>query len=297
MFEVRHPEAPGRFCEDARPADQHRPTADGRIRRASLALLETTRPCSSLVAGMLTASAAIAGPGGLTLRSAAAGLAMTTMTMFGFVVNDMFDYHKDRAAGIQRPLAAGNLSMKGAAWLAIATLLASALMGALAGPGAIVLAIASVMLVLYSPLAQRYTLCKDLYVAILCCLPLDYGGAVGGRGYPWFSYALVACFVIGRELLMDADEMAGDIRFGMRTIAAILGRHETARIGMVLMILAAAATAAFVHGRLAVGMSAAGVALLAGILTWPGLEQRSRISLSRVPMLLGAIAVACGGFS
>jgi hypothetical protein len=80
-------------------------------------------------------------------------------------------------------------------------------------------------------------------------------------------------------------------------MAAILGRRQTVRIGVVLMTLAAAATATFVRGRLAVGMSAAGLALLAGIFTWPGLEQRSRISLSRVPMLLGAIAVACGGYS
>jgi 4-hydroxybenzoate polyprenyltransferase len=222
---------------------------------------------------------------------------MTTVTMFGFVVNDMFDYRKDRAAGIERPLAAGTLSMKSAAGLAIAVLLGSALMSALVGRGVIVLAIASAMLLLYSPLAQRYTLFKDLYVAILCCLPLDYGAAVGGRGYPSLSYALVACFVTGREILMDADELDGDIRYGMRTIAAILGRRETARAGMVLMTLAAAATAVFVHGRLAVGMSAAGLALLAGIFTWPGLEQKSRISLTRAPMLLGAIAVACGGFS
>ena len=287
MLEAAGPKASGRQCQGAHSE-----------RKAPLtAFLLTTRPASSLVAGALACSAAIAGEGRPTVRGLAAGFAMTAVTMFGFVVNDMFDYHKDRAAGVQRPLAAGVLSMKNAAWLAAATLLASALMAAAAGSGAIVLAIAAVMLAFYSPLAHRCTLCKDVYVAILCCLPLAYGAAVGSRGYPWFSYALVACFVTGRELLMDADEMAGDLHFGMKTVAAFLGRRKTARIGMLLMMLAAAATAAAVHGRGAVAISAAGFALLAGVLAWPGLEMRSRISLSRVPMLFGAIAVACGGFS
>ena len=287
MLEAAGPKASGRQCQGAHSE-----------RKAPLtAFLLTTRPASSLVAGALACSAAFAGEGRPTVRGLAAGFAMTAVTMFGFVVNDMFDYHKDRAAGVQRPLAAGILSMKDAAWLAAATLLAAALIGAIAASGAFVLAVAAVMLVFYSPFAHRYTLCKDVYVATLCCLPLTYGASVGSRGYPWLAYALVACFVTGRELLMDADEMAGDICFGMKTVAAFLGRRETARIGMLLMIVAAAATAAAVHGRGSLTLAAAGLALLAGVLTWPGLEMRSRVSLSRVPMLFGAIAVACGTLS
>jgi geranylgeranylglycerol-phosphate geranylgeranyltransferase len=220
---------------------------------------------------------------------------MATLAMFGFAVNDIFDYHKDRAAGIQRPVAAGTLSRKSAAWLAIAMLLAVCLFSVVAGSGGMVLAIAGVMLFLYSPAAQRCPLSKDVYVAGLCCAPLYYGAVVGGRQYPWFSYAVLACFVLGREVLMDSDELAGDSKSGLRTIAAILGQRGTMRIGTALMILAAVALAAAARGGIATAASAATLVFLACVLVWPGLDQSRRIYLSRLPMLLGSVAVACGG--
>src|SRR5262249_2988658 len=67
-------------------------------RTASLqlpALFRTTRPLSSLVAGTLSASAVIAAQGRLSFVSVAAGVTMTTLTMFGFVVNDVVDFDKD----------------------------------------------------------------------------------------------------------------------------------------------------------------------------------------------------------
>src|ERR1700687_1662630 len=75
--------------------------------RQALALLRATRPLSSLVAGTLSASVVIAAQGRLSLVSIAAGLAMTTLTMFGFVINDVADYVKDAKAGVQRPIATG----------------------------------------------------------------------------------------------------------------------------------------------------------------------------------------------
>lgn len=219
---------------------------------------------------------------------------MTTLAMFGFAVNDIFDYHKDRAAGIQRPVAAGMLSRNNAAWLAIIMFLAAGLFSAVAGRGRIVMAVTSGMLLLYSPVAQRYPLCKDVYVAGLCCAPLYYGAVVGGRQCPWFSYVVLACFVLGREVLMDSDELGGDSKSGMRTVAAVLGRRATARIGTALMIVAAVALAAVAHGGIATAASSATLVSLACVFAWPGLDQSKRISLSRLPMLVGSVAVACG---
>lgn len=250
---------------------------------------------SSLVAGTLAASAAVAGQGRLTLRGVAAGLAMTALAMFGFAVNDIFDYHKDRASEIRRPVAAGTLSRQDAAWLAIAMLLAAGVLSAVAGAGVAVLAVTGAMLVLYSPAAQRFPLCKDAYVAGLCCAPLYYGATAGGGQYPWSSYAVLASFVLGREVLMDSDELPGDSRAGIRTIAAILGRCRTARIGATLMLLAAGALAVIVRGQIATLASTAALVSLACVFAWPGLDQGRRIHLSRLPMLIGSVALACGG--
>jgi 4-hydroxybenzoate polyprenyltransferase len=258
-----------------------------------MALFGTVRPLSSLVTGTLAASAAIVGQGRLSIRSFGAGLAMTALSMFGFAVNDILDYYGDRAAGIQRPVATGKLSRKSAAWLALAMLIAAFLFSLAAGPGKVILTISSVLLLLYSPVKKRYPLCKDIYVAGLCCLPLYYGVVVGGRQGSWFSYAVLACFVLGREIWMDADELQGDSNSGMRTVAAIVGGQEAMWIGMGLMLLAAVALAAVTHGMVAMSISAASFISLACVFAWPGLNQSRRIEWSRGPMLLGAMAIAC----
>ena len=260
---------------------------------STAALFRTVRPLSSIVTGTLAASAAIAGQGRLSIRGLGAGLVMTALSMFGFAVNDILDYHRDRDAGIQRPVAAGALSRKSAAWLAIAMLIAAFLFSLAAGTGKVILAIASVLLLFYSPLKKRYPLCKDVYVAGLCCLPLYYGVVVGGRQCSWFSYAVLACFVLGREVWMDSDELPGDSHSGVRTIAAIAGRQETMWIGKGLMLLAAAALTAVTHGLMAASISAASFISLACVFAWPGLDQSKRIGWSRGPMLLGAMAIAC----
>jgi geranylgeranylglycerol-phosphate geranylgeranyltransferase len=257
------------------------------------ALFKTVRPLSSLVTGVLTVSAAVIGQGRLSFRGMGAGLTMLALSMFGFTMNDVLDYRQDRAAGIRRPVAAGELSRKNAVWLAFALLLATFLFSLIAGPGKTIPAIAGGLLLIYSPLKKRYPLCKDVYVAGLCCLPLYYGITVGGRQCPWFSYAALACFVLGREIWMDSDEMPGDCTSGVRTVGAVVGRQETQWIGKGLMVLAAAALAAVAHGLIAVLMSAASFISLVFVFAWPGLNQSRRIGWSRGPMLLGAIAIAC----
>ena len=285
-----------RVLADAGPAPQAPPSGD-RIngKNWSAALFATTRPLSSVVVGTLAAAAAITGQGVLTLRGMAAGFGMTALAMFGFAVNDILDYHKDRAAGVQRPIAAGTLSRRSAAWLATALLLSAGLFSALAGSCGVVLAITGLALLLYSPVAQRYPLTKDAYVAGLCCLPLYYGAQVGDRHFSWFSYAVLACFVLGREVLMDADELQGDTSAGIRTIAAILGGRRTARIGATFMLAAAVVLIVLVRGRTAVLAAVATLVSLACLFAWPGLNAGRRIQLSRISMLLGSMALACGG--
>src|ERR1039458_9527168 len=284
-----------RVFANAGPAPQTPPSGD-RIHGKSwfAALFATARPLSSVVVGTLAAASGIAGRGVPTLRGIAAGLGMTALAMFGFAVNDIFDYRKDRAAGAQRPVATGTLSRQSAAWLATALLLCAGLFSAVAGPYRVVVAITASALLLYSPVAQRYPLTKDAYVAGMCCLPLYYGAQVGGKHFSWFSYAVLACFVLGREVLMDADELQGDTRAGVRTIAAILGGRQTARIGETFMLASAVVLIVLVRGGAAVLAAVATLVSLACLFAWPALTAGRRIQLSRIPMLVGSMALACG---
>lgn len=242
----------------------------------------------------MSASILIAAQSRLSHLSVAAGLAMTALAMFGFVVNDVFDYRKDAAAGVRRPIAAGELSIRKAVILAVGLLAPVFLLSTIVGSGGKVLAITSLGLVAYSPIAQRYPLGKGALVAGLCCSPLLYGSVVGGVPCPWFSYTTLACFVFGRETLMDAEELIGDRLAGLATIAAVLGYRRARGIGVTVMFLSTIGLVAVARSN--AGRIAATVMLLClmCVFVWRGLSDATRIKLSRIPMLVGAVAIAIG---
>jgi len=259
-----------------------------------LALFQATRPFSSLVVGATSAFTLIARQGRLSMLGVAAGLAMTALAMFGFVINDVFDCHKDAAAGVQRPIATGELSIRNAVILAAGLLASVFLLSTVVGSGGMLLAITALGLIAYSPIARWYPLGKGAYVAGLCCAPLFYGSAVAGVPYPSLSYATLACFVFGRETFMDAEELVGDRLAGLKTIAAVLGYRRTRRIGVAVMLLSTiylVAVARSSPGRIA---AAAMLFSLMCVFVWPDLSDARRIRLSRIPMLMGAVAIAIG---
>jgi len=262
--------------------------------RQLLALFRTTRPLSSLVAGTLSASVVIAAQGRLSFVSVGAGLTMTTLTMFGFVVNDVVDFDKDARAGVRRPIATGELSRNRGVLFAVALLFAVYLAAPVVGTGGKVLAVTSFALVAYSPLAKRFPLCKGAYVAVLCCAPLWYGAVTGGVQRTWLPYAALACFVLGREALMDSDELVGDRRAGLRTIASILGCRRTRRISAIVMVLSAVFLLGIERGSIGRIAALAMLLSLTLVFLWPGLSDARRIHLSRFSMLIGAVAIAFG---
>jgi 4-hydroxybenzoate polyprenyltransferase len=228
------------------------------------------------------------------MLSVAAGVGMTMLTMFGFVVNDVADFEKDARAGVYRPIASGELSRRGAVLFGVVLLVSVYLISPAGGWGEIVLAVTGLALVAYSPVARRFPLSKGAYVAALCCAPLLYGSVIGGVELSWLSYATLACFVLGREALMDSDELVGDRRSGIETIAGILGGKRARIIGTTVMLVSAVLLVGIERGNIGRIAAVATLAALMFVFLWPGLSDGRRIHLSRFPMLIGAMAIACG---
>ncbi|MBI5281620.1 MAG: UbiA family prenyltransferase [Candidatus Solibacter usitatus] len=258
------------------------------------ALARTTRPLSSLVAGTLAASVLTVAQGRLSFVGLAAGAAMTILAMFGFVVNDVVDHEKDAKAGLRRPIATGELSRRAAVLFAAVLLPLVFVVSPVRGAADGVLAAASLGLLVYSPLALRFPAGKGVYVATLCCAPLLYGSTIAGVQRSWPVYAALAAFIAGREIWMDADEMEGDRRAGVETIAALLGQERTRRTGVALMLLSAAFLVAIERDSIGRIAALAMLCSFTAVLFWPGLSDGRRIQLSRFPMLIGAVALACG---
>jgi 4-hydroxybenzoate polyprenyltransferase len=219
---------------------------------------------------------------------------MFTLTAFGFVVNDILDYHKDAAAGVTRPIAMGMLSRKAAMLLALALLLSTYAVSAFVGSGGKVLAATALALTLYTPAARYFPPIKGFYVAALCVVPLYYGSAVSRAQYAWPSYVLLAIFVVGREALMDANEVRGDRSSGMVTIAVAFGEARTKRIGIFIMALSLTCGIMIATGGLAKVAFTVAILSLLCVMNWPHLNESRRVELSRIPMLAAAVGIACG---
>lgn len=219
---------------------------------------------------------------------------MFTLTAFGFVVNDIVDSDKDAAAGVMRPIATGMLSRKAAMLCALALLLSTYGVSAFVGSGGKVLAVTALALILYTPAARCLPVIKGFYVAALCVVPLYYGSAVSRAQYAWPAYGLLAIFVVGREAFMDAHEIRGDHRAGMVTVAVAFGEARTKRIGIFIMVLSLACGVMIATGGVAkVAFSLAILSLLC-VMNWPHLNENKRVELSRIPMLVAAVGIACG---
>jgi 4-hydroxybenzoate polyprenyltransferase len=267
-----------------------RPCLPGRLRMLFL-MICSGRPFSSAIAGALSLSFVWI-HNGFSAQGVLVGFAMTVVTMFGFIVNDIFDYSKDSSAGIKRPIAAGRVSRPAAVMFSALLLLVVCLLSAMAGSGSGVMALAVLALILYTPFACSVPLLKGLYVAGLCLLPLYYASAVSNLRASWKAYLLLVLFIVGREALMDADEVEGDRQAGMATIAVRLGPSHARHIGITMMIAANLCLICLTQGFLGRSLAILSSVMLLGIFEWPHLREGRRIQLSRVPMLIAALAVA-----
>lgn len=216
---------------------------------------------------------------------------MFTVTMFGFVINDILDFEKDAAAGVQRPIATGAISSQTALVFAGFLLVGACWLSAAVGSGGSVLTLAVLALVLYTPSARRMPLLKGLYVAGLCMAPLYYASVVGQTNFSGAAYVLLALFVLGREILMDAHEIAGDRQAGLRTVAEALGPSKTRRLGAAMMIASLAWLNFVAPGILGKTLAILSLASLVFVLYWPIRDEERRIAFTRLPMLAAAIAL------
>ena len=253
-------------------------------------LLRSGRPLSAGLAGALSL-ATVWIRSGFSEKAILVGFVMWTITMFGFVINDIFDFEKDVAACVRRPIAMGSLSRQVAFFFAIFLLLLVWSFCAAVGSGTSVVMLTVLALILYTPFARHAPLLKGLYVAGLSLVPLYYASMISHVNFSRAAYGLLAVFIFGRETLMDAHEIADDQRAGMRTMAIFLGQPEARRLGAVMMILSLACLNLVARGAMGKILAILSVVSLVCVLVWPHAEEGTRISFSRLPMLAAALAL------
>ena len=268
----------------------YRPLAD--FARLLSALFVSGRPIHACIAGF-TAGATIVFLSSPTLPLVlGASCAMACITMAGFVINDIYDRPKDALMSTNRPITIGLISPSEATIGSGFLLGVGFLVSPSHGSSLAILFGAAAAVVIYSSFAWRFPMLKGIYTALLCCTPFAYGASMGGGAFAANVYAALVLFVSGREIYLDIRDIDGDSRFGLRTIPVQIGIPAARRVAIILMVTGGLATLLLVRSTTAYLAATASLVVLGLVLVWPGVPLHRRLQLTRIPMLLGAFALA-----
>ena len=190
-------------------------------------LLGITRPVNSLVAGLAALLGYIVATGTLAPISLLLVPIIVFITAAGNVFNDLCDLAIDRINRPDRPLPSGTVTT-GAAGVLAGFLFAAGLVLAIpAGlPCVIIAVVNSLLLLFYARVLKRTALWGNVAVSYLTASIYPFGGALAGlagleRTLPLAGITFLA--MLSREILKDAEDVAGDRAAGARTVPIVLG--------------------------------------------------------------------------
>jgi geranylgeranylglycerol-phosphate geranylgeranyltransferase len=216
------------------------------------AYLQLARPLNVVIAaGSVLVGALAAGVWAFSPAVLWAMIVAALITAGANAMNDLFDLDIDRINKPHRPLPAGRLSGSQARGFSIVVMVVGLGLSVLLGLwGMIVAWTVTILLVAYSARLKRTPLWGNLAVALAAGLAFVYGGLAAGRIGPALIPAGFAfLFHLGREILKDAEDVAGDRAAGARTLATQVGIATALKwAGFVFVLLILATPLPFVMG-------------------------------------------------
>ncbi|RLF03871.1 MAG: MFS transporter [Thermoprotei archaeon] len=156
----------------------------------------------------------------------------------GNILNDYYDREVDSVSKPWRPLPSGRISPRAALVAAASAftlgVLTSFYVSTLCGLTA---ALASLMLHLYSWRVKRMGFPGNLLIAFLSALSVAYGALASPRPHRSLLPAIYAFLIIsGREVMKGIEDLEGDRRIGVRTIAVVKGPGAALKVSSLLLL-------------------------------------------------------------
>ena len=270
------------------------------------AFFRLPRPLNSLITalsvgiGALTADQAPTWPA-LVLAALSAAL----INGAGNAFNDLLDIDIDRINRPLRPLPAGRLSPSAARIESLLLALAGCALALWLGPwhGLIALAVVA-LLAVYSIALKNTLLWGNVLVAVVGAIAFPYGAlAAGDIGRSWIPALFAFLFHLGREIVKDIEDMAGDQIRGERTLPLCWGRTQAAVLAAFVYLLLVGFTSLPIFTGLYGALYALAllpVHALVGYVLWQLYRQRAVLAddrlgrLLKVGMFLGLVAIVIG---
>ena len=264
------------------------------------------RPLNGLITalsvgiGALTADQALAWPAVLLAAFSAA-----LINGAGNAFNDLMDIDIDRINRPLRPLPSGRLSPNAALVQSLLLALAGCALAFWLSPwhGVIALAVVT-LLAVYSISLKNSLLWGNMLVAFVGAIAFPYGAlAAGDIGRSWIPALFAFLFHLGREIVKDIEDVAGDQIRGERTLPLGWGRTQAGVLAafVYLLLLGFTWMPVFMgfYGALYV-LALLPVHALVGYVLWQLYRQRAVLAddrlgrLLKVGMFLGLVAIVVG---
>ena len=223
----------------------------------------------------------------------------------GNAFNDLMDIDIDRINRPLRPLPSGRLSPSAARIQSLLFALAGCALAFWLSPwhGLIALA-AAALLVVYSISLKNSLLWGNVLVAFIGAIAFPYGAlAAGDIGHSWIPALFAFLFHLGREIVKDIEDVAGDRIRGERTLPLCWGRTQAGVLAALVYLL----LVGFTWMPFFMGIYGAFYALallpvhaLVGYILWQLYRQRAVLAddrlgrLLKVGMFLGLVAIVVG---
>lgn len=200
---------------------------------------EIIRPGNSVVIGVGALTGYFVSGGHDLLEALLLALSAALIGAAGNVINDYFDVGPDTVSKPWRPIPSGRISLVEArnAWASL-TLAGLAMALFVSLKCFLVALVAALLLYAYSWRLKRLGLPGNVVIAFLSLLVIIYGGIVAPN--PVYSlmpgvYAFLV--ILGRELYKGVEDVSGDSRYGIRTIASSLGISVAVLWGTVVLYM------------------------------------------------------------
>jgi geranylgeranylglycerol-phosphate geranylgeranyltransferase len=170
-----------------------------------------------------------------------ASIAITLLVMSGsMIINDLFDIKADRINNPTRPLITGEITKREAVGLSVAMLVGAKLLGSRYLPRylATTANIATVAVVLYTPLFKRIPFIKNIFCASVVSYSVMFSGLAANptivmdhKTAQLFTMVNVFlfCSSLCNEILLDMHDVIGDRANRIYTLPVIFGMDTTWR--------------------------------------------------------------------
>jgi len=151
--------------------------------------------------------------------------------------NDYRDIDIDRINQPQRPLPSGMVSPRAVLIFSVVLAVLSVILAALISPTALLIAVASnVLLYIYSVWLKSTVLLGNATVALISAMSPVFGGVAAGNVRPslWLG-AIIFVGILGREVLKTLADYDGDQAHHVRTISTAIGPRAARTIFFFLL--------------------------------------------------------------